>query len=383
MSNKPVLVYYSLDCFIQVDDTVLSHLASDFKVVWFYLYESIQANTMRYNPVKAQEYADKYGITLEVVDPKMHRRNPKNILFYKNLANRINSYNPDIVYACEMFPFWMLTYRYVKCKNKVYGIHDVLPHYVKSGFIKKWILKKKEQYIKQKFDHIVTFSKNQQALLKEHFGKDSDMVGMSCKCFGDSKLTLSPFENGVKILFFGIISHYKGLDLLIQAMEELKKEGVNNLQLTIAGRGESWSECQPLIKSPELYNLQVRFIENAEIPDLMGTHHFIVLPYRSATQSGPLVAALGYGIPVVAPNFGCFTDTVNNDAAILYEQGSLKDALRKVSQMTKPEYEKMRVAMFMLREQYSEESIAANYNRTFKKVLDMNNQSIRYDGIHK
>lgn len=369
MSNKPVLVYYSLDCFIQVDDTVLSHLTNDFKVVWFYLYESMQAKSMRYNPKKAQEYADMYGITLEIVDPKMRRRNPKNILFYKNLAKRINCYNPDIVYACEMFPFWMLTYRYIKCKNKVYGIHDVLPHYEKANFIKRWILKKKEQYIKQKFNHIVTFSKNQQTLLKEHFGKDSDMVGMSYKYFGDSKLTPSPFENGVKILFFGIISHYKGLDLLIQAMEELKSEGVNNLHLTIAGRGESWSECQPLIKSPELYNLQVRFIENAEIPDLMGSHHFIVLPYRSATQSGPLVAALGYGVPVVAPSFGCFTDTVNSDTAILYEQGNLKDALRRVSQMTKLEYEEMRLKMAVLREQYSEENIAANYIKTFKKVL--------------
>ena len=370
MDDKPTLVYYSQDCYTQVDDTVLSHLTSDFRVIWFYLFESLRAKSMRYNPMKAQDYADKYGLTLEIVDPKMRRRNPCNILFYKDLAVRINSYNPDIVYACEVFPFWMLTYRYIKCNNKVYGIHDVLPHYEKANFIKRRILKKKEQYIKQKFKHIVTFSKNQQILLKEHFGKDSDMVGMSYKYFGESKLTPPPFEQGFKILFFGNISYYKGLDLLIKALEELKSEGVNNLQLTIAGKGEAWAECQPLIKSLELYNLQVRFIENEEIPDLMSSHHFIVLPYRSATQSGPLVAALGYGVPVVAPSFGCFTDTVNNDTAVLYEQGNLKDALRKVSQMTKSEYERMKEAMDLLREQYSEESIAANYIKTFKKVLD-------------
>lgn len=370
MTSKPTLVYFSLDCFTQVDDTVLRHLTPKFNVIWFYLYESIRAKTMSYNPERAKAYADKYGITLVVVDPQMRRRNPRNILFYRALAKRINKYNPDIVYACEMFPFWMLTYRYIKCKNKVYGIHDVLPHYEKANFIKKWILKKKEQYIKQKFDHIVTFSKNQQTLLKEHFGQDSVMVGMSYKYFGNSKLTLPPFENGVKILFFGIISHYKGLDLLIQAMEELKSEGVNNLQLTIAGRGEAWADCQPLIKTPELYNLQVRFIDNSEIPDLMGSHHFIVLPYRSATQSGPLVAALGYGVPVVAPDFGCFTDTVNNDTAILYEQGNLKNAIRRVSNMTNAEYEMMKEAMLELREQYSEESIAANYIKMFTKVLD-------------
>lgn len=370
MEAKPVLVYYSEDCHADNDTTLLRHLTQDFRVVCFYLYESLQAKTQRYNPAWMRDYCEQYGIVLEIVDPKMRRRDPRNLFFYKDLAKRINSYNPDIVYACEMFPFWMLTYRYIKCKNKVYGIHDVLPHYENANFIKRWILKKKEQYIKEKFEHIVTFSRNQQTLLKEKFGKNSEMVGMSYKYFGEPKQGLPPLEGKIRLLFFGIISHYKGLDLLINAMEELKLEGVDNLQLTIAGKGSDWEECRELVKTPELYDLKVRFIENAEIPDLMSSHHFLVLPYRTATQSGPLVAALGYGIPVVAPTFGCFTDTLDGNAAVLYEQGDLLSALRRVSGMSAVEYESKRKAMKLLKDENSEERIASNYIRVFKRVLE-------------
>lgn len=365
--RKPVLVYFNPDCYSQVDDTVLHYLTKEFRVVWFYLYESLQEKSMRYNPEKAKEYADKYGITLEVVDPKVRRRNPKNILYYRVVARKINSYTPDIVYACNVFPFWTYCYSLIKCKNKVLGLHDVSMHSYKFSMAKYLIQYNKERWIKR-FSNLITFSPNQQEYLKQRFGKDSYMVGMSCKTFGESKMTAPSLSEGVQLLFFGIISRYKGLDLLIDAIEQLRVEGLTNLRLTIAGKGESWEECKVLIKTPELYNLQVRFIENSEIADLMSSHHFIVLPYRDATQSGPLVTAIGYGLPVIAPSFGCFTETLNNDSAIIYPQGELKEALTQVSRITENEYDQLRNGMFALTELYSEENIAQNYIRAFKEI---------------
>ena len=196
------------------------------------------------------------------------------------------------------------------------------------------------------------------------------MVGMSFKSFGESDKTPEPIIEGVKLLFFGSIILYKGLDLLILALEELKATGVNNISLTIAGKGAFWEDCKPLIKTPEMFNLQVRFIENEEIPDLMSTHHFLVLPYRDVTQSGPLVAALGYGLPVIAPKMGSFMDVFNDETAILYPEGGLKDALTKVSQMDTYHYELLKEAVAGMRENYTEERIAQNYIKAFKKNLN-------------
>ncbi len=369
MDKKPVLIYYNHDCFTQVDDTVLCHLTHDFKVIWFYQYESMNKKIMRYNPEKAKLYAERNGITLEVVDPRMRLRDPRNILFYRNVAKKINEYNPDIVYNCDPFLFWSFCFRRIKCNKKVLGIHDVSLHSYKNTKSSRIIQFVKEYWLKR-FKYILTFSNNQHDLLNQRFGKESYMVGMSYKSFGGSSIVAPPIDTGVKLLFFGSINEYKGLDLLIKALEELRVEGVNNLTLSIAGRGSSWTECESLIKTPDMYNLQVRFIENNEIPDLMCSHHFIVLPYKNATQSGPLVTALGYGLPVIAPSYGCFTDIFDEDSAVLYQQGELKDALWRVSQMSEDSYIQLRNKVDSKRADYSEEKIAANYIYAFNDIIE-------------
>ena len=366
---KPTLVYFNSDCFTDTDVTVLRYLSNEFQVVWFYLYESLFANEMRYSPLIVKDYAEKYGITLEVVDPKVRRRSPKNLYFYWKIARKINSYKPDIVYCCSIFPFWMLTYRFIKCPNKVFGVHDAVRHSYKKNRSLQWMNNQKEKWFKC-FPLLLTFSASQHDLLKQVHGYDSEMVGMSFKCFGKSSNTPSPIETGIKLLFFGSIILYKGLDLLINALEELRTEGINNLTLTIAGKGAFWKDCQPLIKTTELYKLKVRFIENDEIPDLMSSHHFLVLPYRNVTQSGPLVTALGYGLPVIAPELGSFLDYFDNKTAILYPQGALKESLRCVSTMTQREYQTIRNNLAIVRENYTEERIAQNYIRAFKSILE-------------
>lgn len=368
MPVKPVLIYLNHDSFSQVDDTVLHHLVNDFRVIWFYYYESRSSKSMRMNPKSAKEYADKYGFELEIVDPKVRRMDIRNLRFFNQLAKKINSYNPDIVFSCNNFPFWALCYHKLKCKNKVLGVHDVSMHSYKfsvANFIVGWSKKinmKRTQYI-------FTFSPNQHALLKQSYGKESKMVGMSYKDFGQSILTPGNIEEGVKLLFFGKIHPYKGLDLLITVIEKLRKSGVKNLYLTIAGNGPAWSDCKELIETEQIYNLQVRFINDSEIPDLMSSHHFLVLPYRNSTQSGPLVAALAYGLPVIAPNYGCFSDTYTKESAILYNEGKLENALLEASKLSAKQYSGMRQATETLKQSYSEETIAENYIKAFKQIL--------------
>lgn len=368
MEKKPVLVYYSEDCHADNDTTILKHLTNDFKVVCFYLYESAQKDMMRYNPEWMKSYADKNGIILEIVDPKRRRRDFRNVRYYKSVADRINSYGPQIVYCCQSFPFWAYCYNEIKCENKVLGVHDVLLHSYKFS-IPKILMQKYKEVLLKRFKHLITFSNNQHDILERKFGKESFMVGMSLKDFGKSAFKPAPINDGIKLLFFGIISLYKGLDLLIKALEELREEGITNLSLTIAGKGESWDDCKKFIKTQEMFNLKVRFIENDEIPDLMSSHHFIVLPYRNATQSGPLVAAIAYELPIIAPRYGCFTEMLSEDNSILYNQGDLKETIRRVSQMKQGDYDSLKEKISFLKDKYSEENIAKNYTNAFYKIL--------------
>ena len=303
------------------------------------------------------------------MDPLRHNSNPKNLLLYINIAKEINTFNPDIVYHSNRDPYWCLAIKWVlKCKHVLLGVHDVKSH--SYNLTKSRLLDKYSKGFSLKVHkHFVTFSTNQHDLLLEAYGKESCMVGMSYKDFGKSEKQVPPIVDGVKLLFFGSINTYKGLDILIESLEKLRTEGICNITLTIAGKGQAWPICKALIKTKEMYDLQVRFVDNSEIPDLMSTHHFLILPYRDATQSGPLATAVAYEVPIIAPAFGCFIETYDNESAFLYPQGSLEETLRSVASISPTEYDLKKAACAKIKMANSEECIAANYKRFFNSFL--------------
>ena len=367
MTRKKTIIYFNPDYFTQVDDTVLKHLTKDFHVVWFYLYESFNANLMRFGEKYVKDYGQKYGIETRVYYQEKKGRHLSNYSFFQQIAKDMNRYSPTIVYHCLRNPFWGIAIKTtLKCRNVVMGIHDAQAHSYTLSVTS--ILNKLFRDVILKFHkNFITFSPNQHELFKQNYGFDSAMVGMSCKDFGKSDKTAKPIREGINLLFFGSIHLYKGLDLLIRAMEELRtKYQVKNIKLTIAGRGPHWEECSQYICTPEMYNQIIRFIDNSEIPDLMSEATFLALPYRNATQSGPLVTAIAYELPIFAPNYGCFRETYNDSSAILYEPDQLTESLHKLSKITQTEYDKMKEACRVIKEKNSEESIAHNYIRYFK-----------------
>ena len=365
---KKTIVYLNPDCVTDTDLTVLHCLAKEYHVVWYYIHESEKAYN-RITIAQAADYANKYGLELRVKDLKHRFRNPKNFIFYAKIAKEINKISPDLVFHCHCDPYWCVAIKFfLRCKKVVLGIHDAQIHSYNMNLSRYLECFSKNLAIKLHCN-FVTFSSGQQKLFKDVYGKDSYMVGMSCKYFGKSELKAPNISKGVKLLFFGSINVYKGLDLLISSLEKLRSQNVQNLSLTIAGTGDAWNTCKTLIQTKDMYNLQVRFIDNNEIPDLMSSHHFLVLPYRDATQSGPLATAVAYELPVVAPDFGFFAETYTKDSAILYTQGHLEEALINVSKLTPDNYEFLKAACKKIKDAYSEERIAQNYIKCFNELM--------------
>jgi glycosyltransferase involved in cell wall biosynthesis len=109
------------------------------------------------------------------------------------------------------------------------------------------------------------------------------------------------------ILFFGFIRHYKGLDILLEAISDNRiKE--KNILLLIAG--EFYQDSKPyfdLIKKLGLGNyvsLHTNFIEDSEVKYYCSSADLIVQPYRSATQSGVTPLAYHFNKPMVVTNVG-------------------------------------------------------------------------------
>jgi glycosyltransferase involved in cell wall biosynthesis len=161
-------------------------------------------------------------------------------------------------------------------------------------------------------DAFVAFSKHNQALLREFF---PDKRAFHTPLPAPFTFPTRSARTGTMILFFGIVRPYKGLDVLLQAMPIVLREV--KCTLIIAGEFyEALDKYTGLIRKLGLepvVEVNDRYIPNEEIAGFLDRADVLVLPYRSATQSGVLRMALASALPVVASDVGAFADEVQND----------------------------------------------------------------------
>lgn len=134
------------------------------------------------------------------------------------------------------------------------------------------------------------------------------------------------------ILFFGRISLYKGIEVLLKAMPAVI-QAFPRQKLIIAGKAGEDYAFNELIPDQYKQNIIVhnRYIPNEELVALVKSAKFIVCPYLDATQSGVLMTAFALNKTVIASSVGAFpefiTDKING---LLVEPGnvtSLSDAI--------------------------------------------------------
>ena len=120
-------------------------------------------------------------------------------------------------------------------------------------------------------------------------------------------------ENDKIILFFGYIRKYKGLDLLIQAMKDIR---IQQLEIRLLVVGEFYDAAQPymdLVNSLALQNditFYDQFVPDQEVTNYVSAADFIIQPYKNATQSGVTPLAYHFSKPMLVTNVGGLADTV-------------------------------------------------------------------------
>jgi glycosyltransferase involved in cell wall biosynthesis len=158
----------------------------------------------------------------------------------------------------------------------------------------------------------IVFSKQNQAFLRDYFPDTSSFYTPLPAPF---TFPARSARSGTTILFFGIVRPYKGLDTLLHAMRIIIAEV--KCKLIVAGEFyEPIDKYTSLIRQfglESVVELNDRYIPNEEIPGFLDRADVLVLPYRSATQSGVLTMALASGLPVVASDVGAFADQVETD----------------------------------------------------------------------
>jgi glycosyltransferase involved in cell wall biosynthesis len=136
----------------------------------------------------------------------------------------------------------------------------------------------------------------------------------------------------------GFVRTYKGADLAIDALAEVRARGLD-ANLTIVG--EFW-DVDPDALRLRAHGLGLddhvtvidRYVGDEDLIGQIAESHAVVLPYRSATQSGLIPLALAAGRPVVTTDVGGLAEQVENGVnAVVAPRaiaGDLADGIERV-----------------------------------------------------
>lgn len=105
------------------------------------------------------------------------------------------------------------------------------------------------------------------------------------------------------VLLFGRLEHYKGVDVLVAAMQ-LVWERRPDVRLVVAGAGDA----ARLVPDDPRISLIARYISEAEVDTLLAEASLVALPYTQASQSGVGLLAIAGGVPVVVSDLGALPE---------------------------------------------------------------------------
>jgi len=373
MENKHLhtllkIYYLSSAAFTQVDREVIGHLSQDNDVIYSTIILQSGSN---FTDREIQDFSSKYKVLYTAYHLKYRQRDIRSFKTFFRLMMDIRKSKPDLIYIAAFdHPIFSVLSVFLDRDITIVGLHDVEYHSNIPNAIFHKIARKITLF---KFVHYQVFSQGQAALYKtKHKFKSLHVIPLTLSDYGSHSVVREYAT--LKLLFFGNISSYKGLDILIAAVNKLSDK-YPNFELTIAGNCKDWAaEYEPLIKTNGRIIQKIRFIKNEEVPVLFSNCHYLILPYRDATQSGPLMIAYNYNIPVIASDIDGFKEfIIDGKTGYLFEneqENSLVTVLESIINKPLEEYEALTAAMKEhVEANYSKHTIIKKYNQMFNDIL--------------
>ena len=113
-------------------------------------------------------------------------------------------------------------------------------------------------------------------------------------------------KNKINLLFFGNINENKGIDILLNALNQLSPTVAEKINLIIAGKDFDGLIDKIKIKDTLSVKLFKRHITDDELRYLYQNVDYICLPYRKTSQSGILEMAFYFKKPIITTDVPYF-----------------------------------------------------------------------------
>lgn len=266
--------------------------------------------------------------------------NSINPFSYIKTARLINRYKPDIL----IIPYWMSfmvpafasVCLLLNSKIKIVSlIHNAIPHEKKliDKPLAKFFFNRCDAFIvlsEPVKEDLLSLRKNAKVILYPHpiYNHYGDPIDKDSAC-----KQLGIRSDKKNLLFFGLIRDYKGLDILINAMNRLD----DSYQLIIAGESyggfEKYTELIEKLPYKENVKVYEQYIPDNMVSVFFSAADVLVLPYRSATQSGVIAIAYQMELPMIATDVGSLGTSVKESQTGLVVPVTSDEAISKGIQM--------------------------------------------------
>lgn len=241
---------------------------------------------------------------------------------WSKTAKRITDNNPDLVIFKHWLPFfgpcygWMARKIKKKSSAKLIAVcHNIIPHERRIGdkVLSRYFLKRVDYFIPlsdQVKKDLFLFVKNPlyKLLPLPVFSLFGDKIDKA-----QAKRNLKLNEEKI-LLFFGFIRDYKGLDVLIEAFAIIRKS--IDVKLIVAGEfyepEEKYVNLISKYKLEDSIILMKDFIPTTDVKYYFSASDAVVLPYKSATQSGIVQVAVNFCMPVITTNVGGIGEVIED-----------------------------------------------------------------------
>lgn len=194
-----------------------------------------------------------------------------------------------------------------------------------AGFFTIKYLKKEMLFAYSTADKVICVSEHTASLIRKAAPQLQNLAvipnGVDFSRFSLKAKAAQP----LKIIYIGYLIPHKGVQVLLEALAILKKEG-SVLQLSIVGSGSYLNELKQLRNKLELHD-EVQFLgeKNAvQVAELLHEHDAMVHPSFIESFGIVLVEALAVGLPVVSTYNGGAEGIITPSVGILVKPKSAK-----------------------------------------------------------
>lgn len=363
--NKKKICWITPDYFLIVDAFKVPHLINEFDIEWILIntYNTKRrADGLLSNTFKPKEY-----------NLKFRQKDPRIIWQYIKFLIKIRKLNVDLIYISFLgFPFFFpLFLKFINPNKVVLGVHNVSTP--KGANNERW-MDIYQNYIFKRINNFHVFSKYQLSVIKEKIpGKNHYYVPLTLEDYGISNVL--PPTDVIRFLFFGYIKKYKGLDLLIHSFRELQSSGISNIELFIAGNCSNWEYYESIIGKESGIITRIENIPNKDIPDLVSSCHYMILPYLDGAQSGVLNLAYQYNKPVIISDIESFRQFVIDGSTGFFFKNKSQESLTDIMKMVISKHDDIYIALknnikTLVEKEYAQDKILDGYKHLLNESIE-------------